>query len=142
MDNAKTSPLTEYDHLSADDRQVVDAYVYREIMERISGGTARPVNPSLTADYRLVSAGISGAVPEQKSGRGSASYNVEMHIEVMRDVIASNPMFLANIRSIVRGINAQYPGVDFSAAVQAYIDFNGDEFDAPREIPALWKPRS
>jgi hypothetical protein len=138
METQKNSPLTAYDRLSRDDRRVVDAYVYCEMMGRISGELKRNSNPALTADYRRVNAGLRGVMPEQPSGRGTASYNVEMHIEVMRDVIASNPMFLAGIRSRLRATETQYPGVDFSASVQAYIDFNGDEFDAPNEIPGLW----
>jgi hypothetical protein len=142
MDYEKKSPLTQYDRLKPVDQRVVDAYVYREIMERISGQMRRPGNPSFAADYRLVHAGVQGVVPEQKAGRGAASYNVEMHIEVMRDVIATNPMFLGSIRAALREIEASYPGVDFCAAVQAYIDFNGDEFDLSRDTHSLAKPRS
>jgi hypothetical protein len=138
METQNTSPLTAYDRLSREDQRVVDAYVYREMMGLISGQMQRSTNPGLTADYRRVNAGLQGIMPRQPSGRPSASYNVEMHIEVMRDVIASNPMFLAGIRGVLREAVAQYPGVDFSASVQAYIDFNGDEFDAPNEIPGLW----
>jgi hypothetical protein len=142
METHKTSPLTAYDRLSHEDRRVVDAYVYREMMERISGQMKRTHHPALTADYRLVNAGIQGIVPQQPAGRGTASYNVEMHIEVMRDVVAANPMFLAGIRGIIRAVEAQYPGVDFTTSVQAYIDFNGDEFDAPNEISNMWKQHS
>jgi hypothetical protein len=139
METQNSSPLTAYDRLSREDQRVVDAYVYREMMERISGQMKRHNNPALTADYRRVNAGLRGVVPDQPAGRGTASYNVEMHLEIMRDVVASNPMFLAGIRSLLSATQAQYPGVDFTASVQSFIDFNGDEFDAPNEITTLWK---
>ena len=139
METKDNSPLTAYDRLSREDQRVVDAYVYREMIERISGQTKRQGNPGLTADYRRVNAGLRGVIPDQPAGRGTASYNVEMHLEIMRDVVASNPMFLAGIRSLLRATETQYPGVDFTASVQSFIDFNGDEFDAPNEIIGLWK---
>lgn len=137
METHPTSPLTAYDQLSPADKLMVDAYVYREVAQRVSGQVPNNNKPSLTADYMYVDAGVKGIVPQQPAGRGTASYNVEMHIEVMRDVVASNPMFLGSIRSLLPQIQSQYPNIDFTAKVQSFIDFNGDEFDAPNEIPRI-----
>jgi hypothetical protein len=137
MDNNPTSPLTAYDRLSHAERRMVDAYVYREVAQRVTGQVPGNNKPSLTADYMYVDAGVKGIVPDQPAGRGTASYNVEMHIEVMRDVVAANSMFLGSIRAMLPQIEKQYPGIDFSAKVQSFIDFNGDEFDAPNEIPRI-----
>jgi hypothetical protein len=137
MEHRPTSPLTAYDQLSAKDKWMVDAYVYREVAQRVEGKVPGNSRPSLTNDYMVVDAGVKGTVPEQPAGRGTASYNVEMHIEVMRDVVASNPMFLGSIRALLPQIEAQYPDVNFTAQTQSFIDFNGDEFDAPNEIPRI-----
>lgn len=137
MEMSPTSPLTAYDSLSRAERRMVDAYVYRELNQRVTGQVPGNNKPSLTADYMYVDAGVKGIVPEQPAGRGSASYNVEMHIEVMRDVVASNSMFLGSVRALLPQLEMQYPGVDFTSSVQSFIDFNGDEFDAPNEIPRI-----
>lgn len=137
MERPQHSPLTAYDALNIRDKRVVDAYVYRELAQRVAGQVPGNAKPSLTADYMYVDAGVKGIVPDQPSGRGSASYNVEMHIEVMRDVVSNNPMFLGSARALLPAIEQQYPDVDYTARVQSFIDFNGDEFDAPNEIPRI-----
>ncbi|MFZ4125607.1 MAG: hypothetical protein ACOYJ2_06005 [Rickettsiales bacterium] len=137
MKHENTSPLTAYDLLDANDKRMVDAYVYRELAQRVSGKVPGNTRPALTQDYMVVDAGVKGIVPNQPAGRGTASYNVEMHIEVMRDVVASNTMFLGSIRSLLSQIEREYPNVDFTRQTQMFIDFNGDEFDAPSEISRL-----
>lgn len=132
-----TSPLTAYDLLSTNYKRMVDAYVYRELAQRVAGKVPGNTRPALTQDYMVVDAGVKGIVPNQPAGRGTASYNVEMHIEVMRDVVASNPMFLGSIRALLPQIEKEYPQVDFTAQTQCFIDFNGDEFDAPSEISRI-----
>jgi|GEM_PF-6523176 len=137
METHPTSPLTAYDRLNVADKRLVDAYVYRELAQRVNGQVPGNNKPALTADYMYVDAGVKGIVPEQPAGRGTASYNVEMHIEVMRDVVANNAMFLGSVRALISQIEQQHPNVDYTAKVQSFIDFNGDEFDAPREIPRI-----
>ena len=137
MQSHTPSPLTAYDLLNANDKRMVDAYVYRELAQRVAGKVPGNTRPALTQDYMVVDAGVKGIVPKQPAGRGTASYNVEMHIEVMRDVVASNPMFLGSIRALLPQIEKEYPNVDFTAQTQMFIDFNGDEFDAPSEISRL-----
>lgn len=137
-----------YDHLSAEDKEAVNSYIYACILAGSERAKRNPVAAAVLDASRLIAReAVEAGKTETPEHQHPMTRLVEADIESVREVTASNPDFLdvaratyIELRVSMRERSGSISPTFFTDITSRYIDLDGDQFNLLLDLPNYYPP--